>query len=66
VAVELREYSNLQLAAPTQFATKTDMSEGVYLTWEVRSLPVRLRLMQVAGPLPFNNQLLAFSALFLD
>ena len=61
-AVELREYENLQLAAPTQYLS--NFTEGVYLTWEVKKLPVRLRLMQVAGPLPNNNLLLAFSAVF--
>jgi hypothetical protein len=33
------------------------------LTWETR-LPARLRLYQVAGPLPNNNALLLFNALF--
>lgn len=60
VAVELREYDNLQLAARTQLVR--NFAEGVYLTWEVQSLPVRLRLMQVAQGLPYNNLMLAFSA----
>ena len=60
-AVELREYQTLQLAAPTQYVSNA--TEGVFLTWEVQQLPVRLRLMQVAGALPNNNNLLAFSAL---
>ena len=61
VAVELREYDNLQLAAPTQYVS--NFTEGVYMTWEA-TLPARLRLFQVAGPLPNNNALLVFSALF--
>eukprot|EP01047_Picozoa_sp_COSAG01_P130228 COSAG01_NODE_59781_length_298_cov_0.829146_1_plen_93_part_01 len=44
-AFELREYDNLQLAAPTQYVS--NLTEGVYLTWEMQ-LPSRLRLMQVA------------------
>jgi hypothetical protein len=60
VAAELREYANLQLAAPTQYVS--NFTEGVWLTWEAR-LPARLRLFQVAGPLPDNNALLLFSAL---
>ena len=63
VAVELREAANLQLGAPTQYVA--NFTEGVYLTWQVE-LPVRLRLMQVQGPLPDNNALLAFSALLFD
>ena len=62
-AVELRAADNLELAAPTQYVS--NFTEGVYLTWEVK-LPVRLRLMQVPGPLPNNNALLAFSALLFD
>ena len=61
VAVELREYDNLQLAASTQYVS--NFTEGVYMTWEA-TLPARLRLFQVAGPLPNNNALLVFSALF--
>jgi len=61
-AVELREYENLQLASPTQYVGNA--TEGVYLTWEVQRLPVRLRVMQVQGPLPNNNNLLAVSAIF--
>eukprot|EP01047_Picozoa_sp_COSAG01_P023156 COSAG01_NODE_1395_length_10476_cov_11.562331_14_plen_63_part_00 len=45
VAVELREYDNLQLAAPTQQVA--NYTEGVWMTWEM-SLPARLRLFQVA------------------
>jgi hypothetical protein len=63
VAVELREYDNLQLAAPTQQVA--NYTEGVWMTWEMR-LPARLRLFQVAGPLPNNNALLVFSALTFD
>ena len=63
VAVELREYENLQLAAPTQYVS--NFTEGVWMTWETK-LPARLRLFQVAGPLPNNNALLVFSALTFD
>eukprot|EP01043_Picozoa_sp_COSAG02_P013333 COSAG02_NODE_531_length_20680_cov_851.251834_6_plen_1015_part_00 len=59
-AFELREYDNLQLAAPTQYVS--NLTEGVYLTWEMQ-LPSRLRLMQVAGPLPNNNAMLLWSGL---
>ena len=60
MAVELREYNNLQLAAPTQYVS--NLTEGVYLTWETQ-LPSRLRLMEVSGPLPNNNALLLWSGL---
>lgn len=63
VTVELRELGNLQLAAPTQYVA--NFTEGVYLSWNVE-LPVRLRLMEVQGPLPNNNALLVFSALFFS
>ena len=63
MAVELREYENLQLAAPTQYVS--NFTEGVWMTWETK-LPARLRLFQVAGPLPNNNALLVFSALTFD
>jgi hypothetical protein len=36
--VELREYNILQMAAPTQYVANA--TEGVHMTWEVRSLPV--------------------------
>lgn len=63
LAVECREYSTLQLAAPTQYVQ--NFTEGVYLTWEVQ-LPIAFRLMQVSGPLPNNDEGLAISAIFLD
>ena len=59
LAVKYREHETLQLATPTQYVG--NFPEAVALTYEV-SPPVRFRLMQVGGPLPYTDEHLAISA----
>merc|ERR1712194_80718 len=63
LAVETREYGNLQLATPT--TRVRNFTEGCKLRFEVQ-VPIRFRLMEVAAPLPHNFAPLALSALFFD
>jgi hypothetical protein len=63
MAIETREYSNLQLGTQTQ--SVANFTEGCMLTFEVRP-PVRFRLMQVIGPLPHSDAGVALSAMFFD